>query len=113
MCGSPPHSPCAVYRPQSTCGSKGGADAIDVGDDRAGHRRFRNLAVVHEAVLQIDDDVRGLVRDQGIEHCDATTVARNPLANLVEDVGLMHGLHSSANCVPKFVSPDRLYPWAD
>jgi hypothetical protein len=81
------------HRP--ACGAKGGADTIDIGDDGAGHRCFRNLAVVHEAVLQIDDDVRGLARAQGIEYCYATTVARDPLADLVEDVSLMHGLHSS------------------
>jgi len=52
---------------------------LTLGDDGAGHRCFRNLALVHEAVLQIDDDVRGLARAQRIKHCDATTVARNPL----------------------------------
>ena len=46
----------------ATRGAQGGADAIDIGNDCAGHRHFRNLAVVHEAVLQIDDDVRGLAR---------------------------------------------------
>ena len=47
-------------------GAKGGADAIDIGNDGAGHRRFRNLAGGHEAVLQIDDDVRGLARAERI-----------------------------------------------
>ena len=76
-----------------TRGAQGGADAVDIGNDCAGGRYFRNLALAHEAVLQVYDDVRGLARAQRIKHCDATTVARNPLADLIEDVSLMHGLH--------------------
>ena len=56
-----------------TCGAKGSADAINIGNDRPGHRHFHHLSVVHETVLQIDDDVRGLLRTQGIEHRDVIT----------------------------------------
>jgi hypothetical protein len=47
-----------------TCGAQGSADAVDIGDNCASHRHFSNLAVAHETVLQIDDDVRGLVVSQ-------------------------------------------------
>ena len=57
----------------SACGAQRGADAIDIGYDCAGHRHFGHLAVVHEAVLQIDDDVRRVARIQAVEHRDATT----------------------------------------
>ena len=76
------------------CGAKGGADAVDIGNDCTGHRHFRNLAGGHEAVLQIDDDVRGLARVQRIEYRDATTAELNPLSDLVENISLMHGVHS-------------------
>jgi hypothetical protein len=37
----------------------------------------------------------GLERTEGIEHCDAMTAGLNPLADLVEDIGLMNAIHSS------------------
>jgi hypothetical protein len=84
---------CRVLRidHSPTCGAKGGADAIDIGNDHAGHRHFRHLTLVHEAVLQIDDDVRRVAWTEAVEHRDAPTVAFSSFADRVEDAGLMHG----------------------
>ncbi|GLS39917.1 hypothetical protein GCM10010869_55140 [Mesorhizobium tianshanense] len=60
-----------------------GADAIDIGYDRAGHRRLCHLAVVHETVLQIDDDVRSLARIEAVENGDAAPVARSSFTDRV------------------------------
>ena len=44
---------CIHY--DSTRGTRGRADAVDIGDDRTGPR---DLSGCHQAVLQIDDDMR-------------------------------------------------------
>ena len=77
-----------------TCLTQGGTDAVDIGNDRAGHRHFRHLSVAHEAVLQINNDVCSLTRTQVVKHRDAATAAPSSFADRVEDVGLMHGARS-------------------
>ena len=53
----------------------------------------------------------GLARAQGIKHCDATAVARNPLADRVEDVSLVHGFHLQADL--KSCRRVGAVPWTD
>src|SRR4051812_4153539 len=48
---------------RSACSANSGADAVDIGNNSAGHRHFHHLPLAHEAVLQIDDDMRSLTRD--------------------------------------------------
>src|SRR5262249_18547902 len=63
----------------SACGPQGAADTVDIGYDCAGHWYFRHLTVVHEAVLQIDDDVRRVARAQAVKYRDATTIEHHAL----------------------------------
>jgi hypothetical protein len=84
---------CRVLRKdnKSAYGPQGGADPIDIGYDCTSHRRFGHLARGHEAVLQIDDNVRRAARAQTVKHRDATTAEDEALSDFVEDTQLMHG----------------------
>ncbi|BCH12088.1 hypothetical protein MesoLj131c_63460 [Mesorhizobium sp. 131-3-5] len=57
----------------------------------ASQMHFRHLAEFHEAVLQINDNVRRVTRTQAVEYRDSATVAYNSFANLVPYFGVMHG----------------------
>jgi hypothetical protein len=77
------------YKPAS--GPQRGANPINIGYDCTGHRNFGHLAGGHEAVLQVDDDMRRAGRTQMVKHRDSTTAEDEALSDFVEDTQLMHG----------------------
>ena len=95
MCGPPRHLGVLRKRDNAARGPQRGADTIDIGYDFAGHRHFRHLAAVHEAVLQIDDDMRGVARTQAVKHRDATAPEHDALADFVLDTRPMHRFTTS------------------
>src|SRR5882762_11494983 len=52
----------------------GGRDRIDVRDDLPGHRYFDRGARLHEAVLQVDDDVRGVPHIESLEGMESSAL---------------------------------------
>jgi hypothetical protein len=75
---------------------QGRADAIDVRHDTGGGGDCGELALRHEAVLQIDHHMGGALRVQPIEHPDAAALLCHPgdhggkQGNLVHDVVSWH-----------------------